>query len=466
MTGETNDQGNVHKFSRTKTVGAFPDIKSKDERSDDELAVQKKRMIIENILFCLLVFVFEAFIISIYAVWFDYDDENAEHEMHLYPYFRDVNIMIFFGFGFLMTFLRRYGYSAIGYSFLMASLTVQWSLILGEFFENANGSFDFNHRVGISIEDILNGLFCAGAVLISYGAFLGKATPLQMVIMVVIEPIGFWINIFIILFKLQAVDVGGGMTIHVYGCYFGMALTRFLTNKNTRGHPDNCSNYSSDIFSLAGTAALWIMWPSFNAAIAANAIGQQRAVINTFLSIISSTIATFVVRRIVERRFDPVHIQNAILAGGVMMGVAADLKLYPAIAIGCGLYAGILSTLGFRFLTPRLNNWFGLQDICGIHNLHGMPGVSGSMLAVFALIPLGLSYPEEFPRGDFQCLYNFAGLGISIALGLIFGTFAGFLMFLASFVNRIFAEDYYNDRTFWVLPSDYEYVIRHDDDDG
>ena len=148
-----------------------------------------------------------------------------------------------------------------------------------------------------------------------------------------------------------------------------------------------------------------------------------------------------------------------------MMGVCANIKLFPAIAIGCGLYAGIISTLGFRFVQPKLNNWFSLQDICGIHNLHGMPGISGSILAVLALIPLGLSYPDEFPRGDFQCLYNLAGLGITIALALIFGTFTGFLMFIASFANRIFAEDFYNDRTFWVLPSDYEYVIRNADDD-
>ena len=209
MTGDSNDDHEqVHKFSRTKTIGAFPDIKSKDERTDEEKTVQRKRMILENILFALVIFLFEAFVITIYAIWFDYDDEHAEEEMELYPYFRDVNIMIFFGFGFLMTFLRRYGYSAIGYSFLMSALTVQWSLILGEFFITANDSMDFNARVGISIEDILNALFCSGAVLISYGAFLGKATPLQMVIMVIFEPIGFWLNIFIIIFKLEAVDVG------------------------------------------------------------------------------------------------------------------------------------------------------------------------------------------------------------------------------------------------------------------
>ena len=44
---------------------------------------------------------------------------EAEESVTLYPFFRDVNIMIFFGFGFLMAFLRRYGYSAIGYTMLI-----------------------------------------------------------------------------------------------------------------------------------------------------------------------------------------------------------------------------------------------------------------------------------------------------------------------------------------------------------
>ena len=42
--------------------------------------------------------------------------------------------MIFIGFGFLMTFLRRYGYSSVAFNMLMASFAIQWSTItLGVF---------------------------------------------------------------------------------------------------------------------------------------------------------------------------------------------------------------------------------------------------------------------------------------------------------------------------------------------
>lgn len=37
--------------------------------------------------------------------------------------------MIFIGFGFLMTFLRRYGYGSIGFNMLMAAFAIQWSTI-------------------------------------------------------------------------------------------------------------------------------------------------------------------------------------------------------------------------------------------------------------------------------------------------------------------------------------------------
>lgn len=131
----------------------------------------------------------------------------------------------------------------------------------------------------------------------------------------------------------------------------------------------------------------------------------------------ASTAATFVVSRLVSgHRFDCVHIQNSTLAGGVVMGVAAGLDMHPSAPVGIGFVTGVISVLGYKYLTPFLSR-FGIQDICGIHNLHGMPGVLGSMVAMWAT--LGLSYDsneyeELFPRGRGQAGIQAAATAISI----------------------------------------------------
>ena len=46
--------------------------------------------------------------------------------------FQDVHVMVYVGFGFLMTFLKKYGYGAVGYTFFIAALIAQWAtLVLG-----------------------------------------------------------------------------------------------------------------------------------------------------------------------------------------------------------------------------------------------------------------------------------------------------------------------------------------------
>ena len=40
-------------------------------------------------------------------------------------------IMIFIGFGFLMTFLKRYSYSAVGLNFLLSALAMATFLLVG-----------------------------------------------------------------------------------------------------------------------------------------------------------------------------------------------------------------------------------------------------------------------------------------------------------------------------------------------
>lgn len=56
------------------------------------------------------------------------------------------------------------------------------------------------------------------------------------------------------------------------------------------------------------------------------------------------------------------------------MGVVAHLHVTPVGAIVCGFVVSFISVLGYRFLTPFLSKRFNIQDVCGVNNLHGMPG--------------------------------------------------------------------------------------------
>lgn len=46
-----------------------------------------------------------------------------------------------------------------------------------------------------------------------------------------------------------------------------------------------------------------------------------------------------------------VHIQNAALAGGVAVGTAGEMMLTPVGSMIVGFLAGIISVLGFKFLS-------------------------------------------------------------------------------------------------------------------
>lgn len=72
---------------------------------------------------------------------------------------------------------------------------------------------------------------------------------------------------------------------------------------------------------------LWLFWPSFNSA-ALKGDDQQRAIINTLLSISASCVITFGVSALVSKeKFNMVHVQNSTLAGGVAIGTAAGMPI-------------------------------------------------------------------------------------------------------------------------------------------
>ena len=55
---------------------------------------------------------------------------------------KDTHVMIVVGFGFLMTFLKRYGFSSLGFNFLFTGFTIQWGILVCGFFHHFAHSGD------------------------------------------------------------------------------------------------------------------------------------------------------------------------------------------------------------------------------------------------------------------------------------------------------------------------------------
>jgi ammonium transporter Rh len=81
--------------------------------------------------------------------------------------------------------------------------------------------------------------------------------------------------------------------VHIFGAYFGLAVAKMLNLKGAESHKEG-SIYHSDFFAMIGTIFLWLYWPSFNSATAAEE-GQIRAIVNTYLSITASCITAFII---------------------------------------------------------------------------------------------------------------------------------------------------------------------------
>lgn len=71
---------------------------------------------------------------------------------------------------------------------------------------------------------------------------------------------------------LSGLDIGGSITIHAFGAYYGLAASLVLSHEaGGSGHPKNGAGYTSDITAMIGTIFLFIFWPSFNGALASGA---------------------------------------------------------------------------------------------------------------------------------------------------------------------------------------------------
>ncbi|XP_028257551.1 ammonium transporter Rh type C 2 [Parambassis ranga] len=433
-------------------------------------------------------FVWQIAMIILFGVFIRYDEESdahwAEHKKShnissdiendfyfRYPSFQDVHVMIFVGFGFLMTFLKRYSFGGVGFNFLIASFGLQWALLMQGWFHSLD---PVTGKIYIGVENIINADFCCAGCLIAYGALLGKVSPVQLMVVTLFGITLFAVEENIILYLLHCRDSGGSMVIHAFGGYYGLAISWVLYRPNLHlSKRLSGSVYHSDVFAMIGTLFLWMFWPSFNSAISDHGDGQHRAAINTYLALAASVLTTVALSSMSQKRgkLDMVHIQNATLAGGVAMGTAAEFMITPYGSLIVGFCCGIISTFGYLFITPFLENSLKLQDTCGIHNLHAMPGMLGGFVgAIVAAAATESVYSKEGLINTFdfegkfagrsvgtQGGYQAAGTCVAIAFGLVGGAIVGFILKFPIWGDPS-DDNCYDDEAYWEVPEDEETI--------
>uniref|UniRef100_A0A4D5R9D1 Rh-related protein n=1 Tax=Scolopendra viridis TaxID=118503 RepID=A0A4D5R9D1_SCOVI len=412
-------------------------------------------------------------------------DPDANPVRKYYPMFQDVHVMIFIGFGFLMTFLKRYGYSAVGVNMLLGAVVLQWATLCQGFFHNHGG------KIHVDITSLLNADFASATVLISFGALLGKTSPLQLLVMAIVEIVIFAANEWVGLHVFWTSDVGASVLVHVFGAYFGLMVSLALHRPDIHQTNKEGAVYHSDVFAMIGTIFLWLFWPSFNAALAPGH-AQHRVVINTYYALAACCVTTFAFSSLVDKhsRFNMVHVQNSTLAGGVAIGTAADLMIEPWGAMLVGIAAGFLSVLGYQYITPFMAKHLRIHDTCGVHNLHGMPGVlAGIIGAILASLAseenYGKNLYEQYPMrappantselaaitavmgriepgkgwsASSQAGYQLAALFMTLAVACVGGLITGIILRLP-FLDPLSTDQLFDDEDFWEIPEEEPLVV-------
>ncbi len=332
--------------------------------------------------------------------------------------------MLMVGFGFLMVFVKRYGYSAVTATYVVVSIAIPLYIYL-------KGKGYFGEPFDVYIDKLLFAEFAAASLLIAIGAPLGRLKMRQFIFMALLFIPSYMLNEYILVDnglglipKGEVIDTGGSLLIHAFGAYFGMGVIVRMTSKEDFAKEVESSKVSNQ-FSMLGSMVLWVFWPSFCAAIVEPALIPYAAV-NTVISLCGATLSTLLFSKMLRGKIVIEDMANAALAGGVAIG-ATCAHATPKMALIIGLAAGAISVIGYAGIQAKFQKLLKGIDTCGVHNLHGMPGLFGGIMAIF--IVNGINAGSQIK-----------GIVITVILALVTGLATGSILSLMGYRN-----DSYND---------------------
>jgi len=416
----------------------------------------------------------------------------------------DMNMYTYLGMCLTMTYLRKYAYTSLGMSFLMGCLAQEWCCLLLQWIplehcaylkinfadvgcpygnNPALTQFDNFQRhqsctcdsieqgVQLRVADFIKGQYGVVAVMVSYGALLGKVNPLQMMIIVVMNVTAYCGNKFLCVDYRGGVDNTGSLyTTHIFGAAFGLGCSTIVSGKRPSENPDNAPRYQSNNYAILGSLFMFVTYPSFNSYWAPAALRVYVAT-NTFAALMAGGMFSFIWANFFYPEGPTVmHLQDGVLAAGVAASTPACMFIEPVFMMMVGAGGALIATLSFRYLQPKIND----QDTQGITSLHLLPGLFGAVVMELVTI-IGIDnnwvtlsnslllgsvmphYGERWSSATTQALIT----GFSLFVGGVAGAVTGII---AKMTGRIALGGSYSDHVFWIVPDDFTHIGEEDAD--
>jgi ammonium transporter Rh len=351
--------------------------------------------------------------------------DEGLRQIEQYNFSIHILAMLLVGFGFLMVFVKNYGYSATTGTYLVVAASIPLYLLL-----RSSGVLSAEAIEPNSVKSLLLAEFACASALIAMGAVLGRLRVYQYALLAILAVPAYLLNEWMVLDGGLGVtkgftDAAGSIVIHAFGAYFGLGLAVALAARKSP-QPTVESDETSDRFSMLGSMVLWVFWPSFCSAVVP-AEQMPRAAINTVVALSGATLSTYLVSCLL-RKGKPcfADMANAALAGGVSIGATCNI-VSPTLAFGIGGLAGALSVVGYVLIQPKLDGALKITDTCGVHNLHGMPGLLGGLVAVVVTPELAKA--------------QLIGIFFTVALAFISGSIGGTLIRLTGAKSEAYEDE-------------------------
>lgn len=163
---------------------------------------------------------------------------------------------------------------------------------------------------------------------IVFAAIGGRAGYLEAFLIAIVGSVGYELNAQLV--SRFAFDVGGSMTVFLYGGAMGTILSLLLTLKEKASinvHPEYTANKMSRIICLLGAAFCWVFFPVLNMNISPQLFLFSNAGLATFICISTSVVTMVALSLVVDMKLNIRGLITAPIAGGVIVG-SSSLHIY------------------------------------------------------------------------------------------------------------------------------------------